>query len=115
MGFSLPRRMTFVLRMAWREVRASGPRLLFFFLCVALGVAAIVALRSVIQEVRATLIREARDLVGADLVVQSTRPWPEDVRARLEEYLGQSPVQQRMEVVETSTMAAAGERVQLVE
>ena len=101
--------------MAWREVRASGPRLLFFFLCVALGVAAIVALRSVIQQVRATLIREARDLVGADLIVQSTRPWPDDVRTRLDGYLSASPVLERMEAVETSTMAAAGERVQLVE
>ena len=31
--------MRFVLRMAWREVRASWRRLLFFFLCVAIGVA----------------------------------------------------------------------------
>jgi len=107
--------VTFVLRMAWREVRASGPRLLFFFLCVALGVAAIVALRSVTQEVRATLMREARDLVGADLIVQSTRPWPADVRESLEVYLTGRPVLERMEVVETSTMAAFGERVQLVE
>ncbi|MEO6222791.1 MAG: hypothetical protein ABIP90_06040, partial [Vicinamibacterales bacterium] len=107
--------MMFVLRMAWREVRSSGPRLLFFFLCVALGVAAIVALRSVVQEVRATLIREARDLVGADLIVQSSRQWPADVQARLVEYLGKPPAQERMEVIETSTMAAAGERVQLVE
>jgi putative ABC transport system permease protein len=107
--------VSFVLKMAWREVRASGPRLLFFFLCVALGVAAIVALRSVIQEVRSTLMREARDLVGADLVVQSSRPWPEDVRARLEDLLTREPVQHRMEVVETSTMAGAGERVLLVE
>ena len=101
--------------MAWREVRSSGPRLLFFFLCVAIGVAAIVALRSVIQQVRTTLVREARDLVGADLIVQSTRPWPEDVRTRLAGYLNTSPVVERMEAVETSTMAAAGERVQLVE
>ena len=107
--------MSFVLRMAWREVRASGPRLLFFFLCVALGVAAIVALRSMIQQVRTTLIREARDLVGADLIAQSTRPWPDDVRSRLGGYLSASPVLERMEAVETSTMAAAGERVQLVE
>lgn len=60
-------------------------------------------------------MREARDLVGADLIVQSTRPWPEEVHARLAEYLNASPVTQRMEAVETSTMAAADERVQLVE
>ena len=76
---------------------------------------AIVALRSVIQQVRTTLVREARDLVGADLIVQSTRPWPEDVRTRLAGYLNTSPVVERMEAVETSTMAAAGERAQLVE
>ena len=44
--------MRFVLRMAARETRASWHRLLFFFVCIAVGVAAIVALRSVIQSVR---------------------------------------------------------------
>jgi len=34
--------MTFVLRMAARETRASWHRLLFFFVCIAVGVAAIV-------------------------------------------------------------------------
>ena len=42
----------FILRMALREIRASWQRLLFFFVCIAVGVAAIVALRSVIQSVR---------------------------------------------------------------
>ena len=44
--------MRFVLRMAVREIRASWRRLLFFFVCIAVGVGAIVALRSVIQSVR---------------------------------------------------------------
>ena len=42
----------FVLRMSLREFRASWRRLLFFFLCVAIGVGAIVALRSIIQSLR---------------------------------------------------------------
>lgn len=101
-------RMTaFVLRMAWRETRASWTRLIFFFLCVAVGVAAIVAVRSVIQEVRGALTREARTLVGADLVVQSGRPWPEDVATRLERALAREGVGPRLQVIETSTMAAA--------
>ena len=33
--------MTFVLRMALREMRASWRRLLFFFICLAIGVGAI--------------------------------------------------------------------------
>jgi putative ABC transport system permease protein len=51
--------MMFVLRMVRREIRASWQRLLFFFLCIAIGVASIVAIRSVIQNVRAGL--DARD------------------------------------------------------
>ena len=65
--------MRFVLRMAAREIRASWRRLLFFFVCVAVGVGAIVALRSIIQSVRAGLTREARTLIAADVVVQTNR------------------------------------------
>jgi len=107
--------VTFVLRMAWREFRSSWTRLLFFFLCVAIGVAAIVALRSVIQEVRETLTREARDLVGADLVVLSGRPWPDEVTPQLAAYLAEPRVLDRMEVVETATMASTEGRAQLIE
>ncbi len=49
--------MTFVLLMALREIRASWRRLLFFFVCVAIGVGAIVALRSMIPTVRNGLTR----------------------------------------------------------
>ncbi len=108
--------MPFVLRMAWREIRASWTRLVFFFLCVAVGVAAIVAVRSVIQTVRDVLTSEARQLVGADLVVQSGRPWPEEVRARLERSLTRTGVSARLEVIETATMAASDTgQVKLVE
>ena len=54
----------FVLLMAWREIRASWRRLLFFFVCVAIGVGAIVALRSMIQTVRNGLTRESRALIA---------------------------------------------------
>jgi putative ABC transport system permease protein len=102
--------MRFVLRMAWRETRASYARLAFFFVCVALGVAAIVVLRSVVQQVRDTLTREARYLVGADIVVQSSQPWTGERLARLETELAGAAVRARTEVVETQTMAtpAAG-------
>ena len=73
--------MTFVVRMALREIRASWQRLLFFFICIAVGVAAIVTIRSVIQSVRAGLSREARTLTGADFVITSDRPFSETVLA----------------------------------
>ena len=71
--------MTFVLRMALREIRASWRRLLFFFICIAIGVGSIVALRSLIQSVRVALAGEARTLLGADVVVSTNRPWSSTV------------------------------------
>ena len=74
--------MTFVLKMIGRELRASWRRLLFFFICVAIGVAAIVTLRSIIQSMRTGLMREARGTIAADVLIQSNRPWTPEVRAR---------------------------------
>jgi len=71
--------MSFVLRMAMREIRASWHRLLFFFICIAVGVAAIVTIRSVIQSVRTGLTREARTLTGADYILTTDREFPKDV------------------------------------
>ena len=47
--------MKFIFRMALREIRASWRRLVFFFICIEIGVGSIVALRSVIQSVRTAL------------------------------------------------------------
>ena len=96
--------MRFVLRMVSRELRASWRRLLFFFVCVAIGVGAIVALRSVIQSVRAGLMREARAIVSADVLVSTNRPWTPQVRERLEHRLASAPILQRLESIETATM-----------
>src|SRR6185503_4746776 len=77
--------MMFVVRMALREIRASWQRLLFFFVCIAVGVASIVAIRSVIQSVREGLTREARAMTGADVVVRSDRPLGDKVRSSVEQ------------------------------
>src|SRR5215210_7465433 len=67
--------MSFVIRMAWREVRASWQRLLFFFVCIAVGVASIVAIRSVIQSVRAGLTAQAQEMTGGDMSLRSNTPF----------------------------------------
>ena len=99
--------MSFVLRMAMRELRASWRRLLFFFICVAIGVGAIVALRSVIQSVRYGLMREARTMIAADVIVTTNRPWTTEVRAEVEQRLAEAPVLDRTESIETTTMVRA--------
>jgi putative ABC transport system permease protein len=94
----------FVLRMAVRETRASWRRLLFFFVCIAVGVAAIVALRSVIQSVRGVVNSEARALVGADVVISTTRDWPDPARQKIERHLADAGAFARTETTETPTM-----------
>ena len=105
--------MRFVLRMTVRELRASWRRLLFFFVCVAIGVGAIVALRSVIQNVRGNLVREARAMMAADVSIGTNRTWTPEVMAIIERDLAAAPVVARTEVIETATMVrpAAGNAV----
>jgi putative ABC transport system permease protein len=96
--------MTFVLRMVARETRASWRRLIFFFLCVAIGVGAMAAVRSVIQNVRGALAREARALTAADLILQSNRPWDENTRAIIDKHLASAGGTATTDLIETATM-----------
>lgn len=61
----------FLLKMAWRDSRASRRRLLLFSLSIVLGVAALVAIGSVGENLRTAIDKEARGLLGADLEVSS--------------------------------------------
>ena len=90
--------------MAVRETRASWRRLLFFFVCIAVGVAAIVALRSVIQSVRDGVNTEAKALVGADVVIGTNRDWPAEARQRIDNHLSEAGAFERTETTETPTM-----------
>ncbi|CAN5868976.1 ABC transporter permease [soil metagenome] len=101
--------MRFVLRMTVRELRASWRRLLFFFVCVAIGVGAIVALRSVIQNVRETLVREARAMMAADVTISTNRGWTPEIMAIVEQHLAAAPVLARTEAMETATMVRPAE------
>ena len=96
--------MMFVMRMAMREIRASWQRLLFFFVCIAVGVGSIVALRSVIQSVRVALAGEARTLLGADVVVTTNRPWTPRVLETLDTEQRAGRVTLRSETAEIPTM-----------
>lgn len=96
--------MRFVLRMLGRELRASWLRLVFFFVCVAVGVGAIVALRSIIQDVRTGLTREARTLTAADLLIQTSRPWTPEVTASIATTLAASRATADAQLVETTTL-----------
>jgi putative ABC transport system permease protein len=104
--------------MAARELRSSWRRLLVFFVCIAVGVGAIVALRSVIQSVRNTFAGEARSLVSADAIISSNRPIGPALAATIDARLKTAGAESTRSV-ELATMARpadkAGGRARMVE
>jgi len=94
----------FVINLAWRELRASWHRLLFFFICIAIGVGSIVALRSLVQNVKEAVGRESRSLLTADVQASSGSPWNADTKATLERYYKSPLVEAHTETLETATM-----------
>ena len=98
--------MNFILNLTFREIRSAWRRLLFFFLCIAIGVGSVVALRSLIINLSKVVGGDARALLTADLVVNSTNDFsPTDVE-KIESVIKQSNiVEARNEAMETSAMA----------
>src|SRR4051794_18020601 len=70
---------SFVWKMAWRDSRSSRRRLLLFSISITLGIAALVSIGSFRHSLAQAFDDQARSLLGADLVVDSTRAFrPED-------------------------------------
>jgi len=104
--------MNFVLRMAWRDSRASRRRLALFSLSIVFGIAALVALGSFSSSLADAMRAQAKGLLGADLVVTS-RAAPS---AALRKYLGTLGGEESEEVSFCSMMVfpTAGGAVRLV-
>jgi len=98
--------MNFILNLSLREFRSSWRRLVFFFLCIALGVGSVVALRSLIRNVTLAAGVDARALMTADVEVSSTNDFsPTDI-GKIEETLARSGiVEARSETITAAVMA----------
>ncbi len=98
--------MTFILNLTFREIRSSWRRLLFFFLCIALGVGSIVFLRSLIQNLSQAVGSSARELMTADIEIASSTDFTPTELAKIEEAIGRSPIiEGRNEAITTASMA----------
>jgi putative ABC transport system permease protein len=70
---------SFIWKMAWRDSRSSRRRLLLFSISITLGIAALVGIDSFRHSLSQAIDDQARSLIGADLVVESSRPFrPEE-------------------------------------
>lgn len=98
--------MNFILNLTFREIRSSWRRLLFFFLCIAIGVGSIVALRSLIQNLSKSVGGDARALMTADVDISSTNDFSPTEIAKIEEVINKSNiVEARNEAITTAAMA----------
>lgn len=97
--------MKFILNLTIREIRSSWRRLLFFFLCIALGVGSVVALRSLIQNLTKAVGTDARALLTADIELSSTNDFSPAEIAKIESVIGNSTiVEARNETITTAMM-----------
>jgi putative ABC transport system permease protein len=95
----------FIPNMARRELRVSWRQLSLFFLCIAIGVAAIVSVRSFTEQFTRSLSRQARAIAGGDVRVLRVRPWTEEARNAIDRGLAAAQVTiDYTETIETETM-----------
>ncbi|HXH69652.1 MAG TPA: FtsX-like permease family protein, partial [Pyrinomonadaceae bacterium] len=98
--------MKFIFNLTRREIRSSWRRLLFFFLCIAIGVGSIVALRSLIQNLSQSVGGDARALMTADFEISSTNDFTPTEIEKIEAVIGKSNIiEVRTESMTTSAMA----------
>ncbi len=100
----------FYLKCMLRESRGSRGRFVFFALCLAVGVAGVVAVAALAAGLREGLQRESRQLLAADLVVEGWQPVPPAVEETLANRPGLDLAPVREMVTMVSAAAAAGDR-----
>ena len=77
--------MRFLIRFAWKDLRAGGNNLWVFCICLALGVTLVAATGGLYHQVRSALITDTRALMGGDLEVESVSPLSEMALAWIKE------------------------------
>jgi len=103
--------MNFILKMAWRDTRASRRRLLLFSLSVVLGVAALVAVGSLRDNLARAIDDQTKSLLGADLVIDSRGAPSREARALIASLGGE----QSREISFNSMLLAPGGGTRLVQ
>ena len=109
--------MKFILNLSWREIRSSWIRLLFFFICIAIGVGSIVALRALIGNLSDSVGGDARALLTADFAIDSNTGFSPTDLEKIESVIKQSSiVEASNETLEFSAMAKpANEKIETVQ
>ena len=74
--------MRFILKMAWRDSRRNRARLFLLVSAITVGIAALTAVRSFSVNLTRDIDREAKTLLGADLLVGANQVAPDSILAK---------------------------------
>lgn len=73
-----------VWRMAWRDARHNYSRLFLFMASLVAGIASVVALDSMNNSLQGDINNNAKELLGADLVISGEREFPAELIAKFD-------------------------------
>jgi putative ABC transport system permease protein len=65
---------SWLLKMAWRDGRASGSKLVLFMASIILGIAAVVSIQSFGENLKDNIQLQSKALMGADFIIDSGKP-----------------------------------------
>lgn len=71
--------INWLLKMAWRDSRRNRSRLFLFMSSIVLGIAALVAINSFGDNLTQQINSEAKELLGADVELESRSPFPDSL------------------------------------
>jgi putative ABC transport system permease protein len=71
----------FMFSMAWRETRGAWRHFVYFLVCIAVGVSALVGVSLFATHVDDAVSKQAKGLLGGDLEIRSSHPLTEESRA----------------------------------
>ena len=63
--------LSWLLKMAWRDGRASGSKLVLFMASIILGIAAVVSIQSFGENLKDNIQLQSKALMGADYIIDS--------------------------------------------
>ena len=89
-----------------RETRGASGKILFFVACLAVGVAAVVAVAGLSNGIDSGLRKEARQLLAADLSVRTDKPLPAAVTTAIDALIAARPGARQIAVRELATVVS---------
>lgn len=75
--------------MAWRDSRSSRTQLLLYMASIITGIAALVAINSFSNNLQGDIERQARNLLGADLVIRANKPYSDSLQMLMDSIGGE--------------------------